>query len=315
MRQLVCACLLLLLIGLSNGTSVDIGILQKVARAFALKSLEDGPELLELTADQKADLKALTKEARQHKKPVYTEPQYKDELHASVQNSDTKFSWDFDEGETEIERRAEVIAGLRPKNEGLVMTLRSKDSEAFDRRRSSPTRRSRAARTSSLEPEMLEMRSLNKLDAKAQSKAETKSQTKTSFPSPEQINKREYLYRQGQLLARKLHGRMPKTEAQWYEDCFACRLVWRQVEMDVANARFVEDVEASFERNCMDLQKSQIFYKACEDMYDDLWAMTDDYMSSEYTVDKMCVRAKICRPIPFKVLLVHKKGKEQAEKK
>ncbi len=32
--------------------------------------------------------------------------------------------------------------------------------------------------------------------------------------------------------------------------------------MDVANARFVEDVEASFQRNCMDLQKSQIFYKA-----------------------------------------------------
>jgi len=84
----------------------------------------------------------------------------------------------------------------------------------------------------------------------------------------------------------------------------ACRLVWRQVEMDVANARFVEDVEASFERNCMDLQKSQIFYKACEDMYDDLWAMTDDYMSSEYSTDKMCVRAKVCRPIPFKLELV-----------
>ncbi len=45
-------------------------------------------------------------------------------------------------------------------------------------------------------------------------------------------------------------------------DCMACRMVWKQVEMDVSNARYIEDVQASFEHNCMNAQKSNIFYKA-----------------------------------------------------
>jgi hypothetical protein len=31
--------------------------------------------------------------------------------------------------------------------------------------------------------------------------------------------------------------------------------------MDVANARYPEDVQASFEHNCLEAQKSEIFYK------------------------------------------------------
>ena len=43
-------------------------------------------------------------------------------------------------------------------------------------------------------------------------------------------------------------------------DCTGCKMIWQQVEMDVGNARYIEDVQASFEHNCMDAQKSTIFY-------------------------------------------------------
>jgi len=93
-----------------------------------------------------------------------------------------------------------------------------------------------------------------------------------------------------------LHGGdHDKFPAQRYEDCMACRFIWKQVEMDVSNAKYVEDVQASFEHNCLDAQKSTVFYKACEDMYDDMYALTDDYMSSDFTVDKMCQRANMCK--------------------
>jgi len=86
-----------------------------------------------------------------------------------------------------------------------------------------------------------------------------------------------------------------RASAQAIEDCMACKFIWKQVEMDVANARYVEDVQASFEHNCLDAQKSTVFFKACEDMYDDMYAITDDYMSNEYTVGTMCRRANMCK--------------------
>lgn len=103
------------------------------------------------------------------------------------------------------------------------------------------------------------------------------------------------LWDKKEYLQRKLAGDKRVNYAQQYEDCMGCRLVWKQVEMDVSNARYIEDVQASFEHNCMDMQKTNIFYKVCEDMYDDMYAMTDDYMSNKYTVDQMCIRAKMCR--------------------
>ena len=65
--------------------------------------------------------------------------------------------------------------------------------------------------------------------------------------------------------------------------------------MDIGNPRYIEDVQASFEHNCMDAQKSNVFYQVCEDMYDDMYAMTDDYMSNRFSIPQMCVRAKICK--------------------
>ena len=86
-----------------------------------------------------------------------------------------------------------------------------------------------------------------------------------------------------------------RSDGQRLEDCFACRMIWHQVEMDVQNARFIEDVQASFEHNCAQAQLSNIFYRACEIMHDDMYAFVDDYMSSKYTVDQMCLRGKICK--------------------
>jgi hypothetical protein len=79
------------------------------------------------------------------------------------------------------------------------------------------------------------------------------------------------------------------------EDCVACRLVWKQVEMAVGNARFQEDVMVAFEKACMEAQKSTIFFTACNDMYADIAAFTDDYMSNKFVVGTMCKRAGLCR--------------------
>lgn len=38
----------------------------------------------------------------------------------------------------------------------------------------------------------------------------------------------------------------------------------------------------------------------CEDMYDDMYAMTDDYMSNKFSIKEMCQRAKLCRAPPHK---------------
>ena len=119
--------------------------------------------------------------------------------------------------------------------------------------------------------------------------------------APRFVEKRKFLgfvrkvFRSARKTVDKVTGRNDKNNAESFEDCLACRMVWKQVEMDVSNARYVEDVQASFEHNCMDAQKSNIFYKACEDMYDDMYAMTDDYMAGKYTVDEMCQRAKLCQ--------------------
>lgn len=79
------------------------------------------------------------------------------------------------------------------------------------------------------------------------------------------------------------------------EDCTACKYVWGRVEMEIANTRFPADIQASFERQCMDAQRTRIFYKPCETMFDDLYAFVDDYLSGKYDVTDMCARGKMCR--------------------
>jgi len=90
-------------------------------------------------------------------------------------------------------------------------------------------------------------------------------------------------------------GKKVPPDPRKLEDCCGCRFVWSQVEMDIGSARYIEDVQASFEHNCMDAQKSSIFYPVCEDMYDDMYALTDDYMSNKFSVSTMCQRGKFCK--------------------
>jgi hypothetical protein len=229
----------------------------------------------DFSPEMQRELRQLRMEHKHRGSPEFQVPTYTDQVLKSNHMSPIETVTALLEDESEVEHKAELLSGLHH--------VPSPQSPRRQRLR----RQQQTAARDTVQHQASRMRF-----------AEARSTTKLP-PTEPQLNKRSYLMAQGQLLARKLHGRAPKTEAQWFEDCMACRLVWRQVEMDVANARFVEDVEASFERNCMDLQKSQIFYKGCEDMYDDMWAMVDDYMSSEYTVDKMCVRAHMCKAIPL----------------
>lgn len=54
---------------------------------------------------------------------------------------------------------------------------------------------------------------------------------------------------------------LPDSDAAKIEDCTACRYVWGRVEMDIANTRSSADIQASFERQCMDAQTTAIFFK------------------------------------------------------
>lgn len=138
-------------------------------------------------------------------------------------------------------------------------------------------------------PELLETEAQTEKDTKGlvdSVKGAAKSIAKVANKAKDMLQKGAAMF--------SLTGSLDKFSGAAFEDCMACRFIWKQVEMDVANAKYIEDVQASFEHNCLDAQKSTIFYKACEDMYDDMYAMTDDYMSSDYTVDKMCQRANMC---------------------
>lgn len=65
-----------------------------------------------------------------------------------------------------------------------------------------------------------------------------------------------------QRLYNKLTGGPHRPAGEAFEDCMACRMVWKQVEMDVANAKYPEDVQQAFTRNCAEAQKTEIFYRA-----------------------------------------------------
>jgi hypothetical protein len=63
--------------------------------------------------------------------------------------------------------------------------------------------------------------------------------------------------------------------------CEVCGLIFKQMEMKLGKAKFPADVVASFEESCRDAMKSPIFMQQCEDMYDDIYAMTDDYLNQK----------------------------------
>lgn len=79
------------------------------------------------------------------------------------------------------------------------------------------------------------------------------------------------------------------------EDCFACRFIWAQVEMDVGDTLMWQEVQESFEHNCIEAQSgAKIFWTACADMYEDIIQIIKDYLVGKYNVEKMCERARFC---------------------
>jgi hypothetical protein len=63
--------------------------------------------------------------------------------------------------------------------------------------------------------------------------------------------------------------------------CEVCGIIFSQMELKLGKAKFPADVVASFEDTCRDAMKSQIFMQQCEDMFDDIYAMTDDYLNQK----------------------------------
>jgi len=278
MRLLLCLALLVALVCVVQASTVSVQdratLLAKVAKTFTLKELI-GPEMDETDPDKVELLKVEAEvKRRQNGEKDYVEPKYHDEyarLHAKAEA--VKNMLDV----SAIETKAEIIAGLRRpvKHQLQANKLHSK----VQMKKKDPTKEV-----------------LLETNAKSEHREENKNQQQEQgMPTAmKHMIHQQHMFRQGERIRNKLYGRSQRTVAQRYEDCMACRMIWRQVEMDVANARYVEDVESSFEHNCMDAQKSMIFYKACQDMQNDLYAMVDDYMSGEYTVDKMCIKAHMC---------------------
>jgi hypothetical protein len=85
-----------------------------------------------------------------------------------------------------------------------------------------------------------------------------------------------------------------KMRPEDIEDCTACRWVWLSIEAQVGNSQVEQTVYDAFTTACIEAQKAPIFYKACEDMFDDVYGMIGDYIDG-YTVNQVCEGAKMCR--------------------
>lgn len=93
----------------------------------------------------------------------------------------------------------------------------------------------------------------------------------------------------------KPFGTSPATAgggaAQSVSRCSTCKFVWSQIELQLGSKKYPASVFASFEANCMAAQKSNIYWNTCQDMYDDIYAMTDDFLNDETAA---CAKAKMC---------------------
>jgi hypothetical protein len=78
------------------------------------------------------------------------------------------------------------------------------------------------------------------------------------------------------------------------QSCAGCKFVWKQILLDVGDAKFMSEVQAAFEKNCQNAQKATVYYGVCEDMYDDMYGMTDDYMVNPRDAEAICAKAGFC---------------------
>lgn len=74
------------------------------------------------------------------------------------------------------------------------------------------------------------------------------------------------------------------------EDCVACQFVWKAVELEVGNTQVTDDIYDSFQQQCIQAEKTKIFYPACEAMYDQAQDMISDYVSGAGVLE-ICSKA------------------------
>lgn len=77
------------------------------------------------------------------------------------------------------------------------------------------------------------------------------------------------------------------------EDCVTCIFVWLQTEMDIGRARNQDLILRAFKRNCQESQQAEIFFPACQDMYDVMDDLITDY-SSGLAPYQLCEKNHIC---------------------
>lgn len=77
-------------------------------------------------------------------------------------------------------------------------------------------------------------------------------------------------------------------------DCTACRFTWLKCELDVGNSYSEKLLYDAFITACTEMQKSDMFFTACNDMFVQVDDMIGDYLNG-YTVSQMCENARMCR--------------------
>jgi len=284
----------------ADATSAQHKLMAKVASSFALRRASASTTAeTELTVTELAEIERMKRDRQKAPEPKATmfsvvDDEEQDPFEKAHDNVEA--AKDLLKRESLLETKAKKIAGLdKDKEVDMVLVDHLETKPETD-----------LQRMQDIHKEMASVRFTERRADSEQPSSSAAASSGSDLPAKQVgINQmyvnhmqdraqQENYFGQGRKIRDISYDRSKRSTSEKYEDCMACRLIWRQVEMDVANARYVEDVESSFEHNCLDAQKSMIFYKACQDMENDLYAMVDDYMSGQYTVDKMCLRAKMC---------------------
>lgn len=98
----------------------------------------------------------------------------------------------------------------------------------------------------------------------------------------------------GQAIGGFLASAGNKVTGAQVQDCVACQYIWLQVEQDTSEEGSPVKIFDSFLRNCIDAQKTKIFYTSCSMMLD----VQDDLIRMYYSdipVKKMCTITRFCQ--------------------
>lgn len=77
------------------------------------------------------------------------------------------------------------------------------------------------------------------------------------------------------------------------QGCVACQYIWLQVEQDLAEEQNPANIFEAFIKNCIDAQKTKIFYTACSMMY----LVLDDFIrlyQENIPLKRLCGQLQFC---------------------